>query len=761
MTPDTKFWIAEGKSRKSVKWRNKEVTWVTFVDKLRTPRRTPETMKQYKVMSKDEKDTLKEMPGAFVGARLSAPRRLVGNVHERTLITLDADYATAKDWDNFTCLYDELAVVAYPTHSSTPESPRMRWILPVSRPMSPEEYPAVARKVASWIGIETMDTSTYELNRLFYYPGVPDDAPYELKEQRGKPVDVDAVLAGYGSDEAWRHCYLWPTGKKETVALVQAQERLGDPREKNGIVGLFCRTYSILDVLEQFLPDVYEETATPGRYTYTAGTTSGGARVYGDYMYSSHGTDPAGGHSQNAFDLVRIHKFGQLDNDVSADTAPNNLPSYKAMLEWANGLPDVRERVVAERTAATDAAFEDMTGAGDDANTVMDSQNDEVDSENDEDDNSWVHQLTLRPKSSEIEPTINNIQLILTNDKRLKGRIANNDFTHRRCAREPLPWAKGRGGVRSWEDSDDAGLRWYLETAWGISNRGAIADALDYITKNITLHPVREYLSGLTWDGVKRVETVLIDYLGADDVPINREIAKRWMVAAVKRVFQPGCKFDTILVLVSPEQGIGKSQFADVLGGDWFQDGLPQIDSKDAKQALRGVWIVEVSEMAATKRAEDEAIKQFFAARSDRYRESYGRYEVVRDRQCVFIGSTNTREFITDNTGGRRFWPVDVHASKADVGPRMNALREVRDQLWAEAYALYRAGHTPTWFDEPEYLAELTAQQARHTQEDEWEGWVRAYLDKPLPDDWDTLSAEERAIGGLGIFLVRKTPWSM
>jgi predicted P-loop ATPase len=236
---------------------------------------------------------------------------------------------------------------------------------------------------------------------------------------------------------------------------------------------------------------------------------------------------------------------------------------------------------------------------------------------------------------------------------------------------------------------------------------------------------------------------MLVDYLGADDSPLNREIAKRWMSTACARVFRPGCKFDTVLVLVSPKQGIGKSQFADILAGEWFQDGLPAIGSKDAMQALRGVWIVEVNEMAATKKVDDDAIKQFFAARNDRYRESYGRYEADHPRQCVFIGSTNTREFIVDNTGGRRFWPVDVHATRADVGRRMDAMRAVRDQLWAEAMVLYQKG-TPSWFSEPAYLTELSEQQTQHTQEDEWQGWIEAFLDRPLPDEWDELSMDER-----------------
>ena len=762
MIPNTKFWIAEGRSRKSTRWRNTELSWAQFVNKLRTPRRTPETMKQYRVMGKDERDAIKEMPGAFVGAYLTGPRRLVTNVADRTLITLDAVYANPEDWSNFTALHDDLACVAYPTHSSTPDKPRLRWILPVSRPMSVDEYPAVARRVAQWIGIETMDVTTYELNRLFYFPGVSDDAPYELLEQNGDPVDVDAVLQAYGPYEAWRDCTQWPSGSRETEVLLRSKERLGDPREKDSMVGYFCRAYSIEDVLEQFLADTYEKIGDD-RYTYVGGSTAGGARVYGEFLYSSHATDPAQGHSQNAFDLVRIHKFGSLDKDADPDLTATKLPSYVAMCNWASELPDVRAQMAEAQVAKADAAFADMVGTtftdveptSEGSDTSYETTDADVTPAADED-VEWMKRLRLKPKTGEIEPTAQNARIIMENDKRLKGRIFDNLFDGRRGAEDPLPWTAGSRGIRAWTDSDDAGLRTYMEHVWTINNFRAVQDAATLVALTNQRHPVREYLDGLTWDGVKRVETMMTDYLLADDVPLNREIAKRWMAAAVTRIYEPGRKFDTILVLVSPMQGVGKSQFAAILAGQWFQNGLPPIETKDARQALRGAWIIEVDEMAATKKTEDNAIKAFFSTCNDRYRESYGRYEADHPRQSVFIGSTNDREFITDNTGGRRFWPVDIHATIKDVGVRLKVMETVRDQLWAEAVQLYRSG-TPIWFDaatESHFIAQLEATQKQHTQDDEWEGLVAAYLDKPIPDDWERLSAIERRQVIQGIDLI-------
>jgi predicted P-loop ATPase len=729
--------IATARKKTSKRWRTQEITWSAFLDRLREPLRTAETAREYRGMSKADRDAAKEAAGGFVAGALSSGQRKTEFVTERSMLTLDADRAKPGAWGRVSALV-EYRMCCYTTHSHTEAEPRLRWIIPTSRPMTPDEYPAVARTVATWLDIETMDPSTYEIARLMYWPSCSKDGPYEFHEQDGPVLNPDDVLALYGPGDAWKDTSLWPISRAEKEVRQTLIAKAGEPTQKPGIVGLFCRTWDIPSAIAEFLPDIYTETNLPGRYTYAAGSTAGGAVVYNDgaFLYSNHATDPAAGRSVNAFDLVRIHKYGQLDDEDERDTPVTKLKSYEAMSRWAAELPEVKEQMAAERQAEADTDFSDMLST----DPVEEAEGDDEP----EEDTSWTKKLTLRPKSSECEPTVNNVRLILANDKRLRGRVCYNAFTLRRCARDPLPWTPGREGLRSWEDSDDAGLRWYLEKVWGISNRGVIADAEELTARETSVHPVREYLSGLVWDGIPRAETLLIDYLGADNTPLNREIAKRWLLAAVSRVLRPGCKFDTILVLVSPEQGIGKSQLADILAGEWFQDGLPQIGSKDSMQALRGAWIVEVNEMAATKKVEDEAIKQFFAARNDRYRESYGRYEADHPRQCVFIGSTNTREFIVDNTGGRRFWPVDVHARAADVGPRMDALRCVRDQIWAEVMAMYKAGDTSLWFSEPQYLSELTERQTQHTQEDEWLGWVQSFLDRPLPDEWDALTPEDR-----------------
>jgi len=751
------MFLTEARKINSWKWKGRDLTWEAFVDLLgKKFSRTPETMVEYAAMSKADRDTIKALPGCFVGARLNSGRRLLQNVVSRTMLTLDGDYATTNDWANFTCLHDDLAVVCYPTHSSRPNKPRLRWVLPVSREMTPDESSAVARRVAEWIGIETMDPTTFDLNRAMYYPSVPHDAPYELKVQWGKPVDVDAVLASYGAGEAWKDASLWPTSDREQEIPKAADgKKPDDPTTKNGVLGLFCRTYDVETAIAEFLPDVYEETTTPGRYTYSAGSTSGGAIIYngGAFLYSNHATDPAGGRSVNAFDLVRIHKFGGLDDKAPDGTPVTKLPSYAAMCEWAMGLPDVRRQAAEERKVEADAAFGDLIAPDDD----VDRAGDDVAPEETETDDSWMTRLECLPKSTELRVTIQNVSLILLNDPALKGHIVFNEFSGRKCAVDPLPWSPKGKGLRNWTDRDEASLLKYLEIAHRLYNaKGAMQQALSDLENIARIHPVRDYLNGLEWDGTPRLDTMLVRFMHAEDTQLCRAISRHWMMAACARIFHPGIKFDPLLVLVTPTQGVGKSMFGQILachgenGRDWFKDGLSQIGTKDAMQELRGHWIVEVGEMAATKKADDDAIKQFFSCDTDTYRESYGRNVETFPRQCVFFGTTNNPEFIMDTTGGRRFWPVDVDADISDTKERMQALREERDQLWAEAMMLMRQSErkgtlaNDIWIKDSTLVGQLLDTQATHTQDDEWLGLVQAYLDRPLPENWDSLTAAER-----------------
>lgn len=723
--------ISTARHKTSKKWRTQDITWEQFVARLRSPVYTAETMREYKAMGKEDRDRAKEAAGGFVGGSLRSGQRKTENVVNRYLLTLDADHAKAGAWKQVTALLD-YRMACYSTHSHTEEKPRLRWIIPTDRAMTPDEYPAVARMVAKWLDIETMDPTTYEVARLMYWPTCARDGEYLFREQDGPILSVDYVLGLYGDGEAWRDTTLWPIGKTEQEIRIGAMQKAGDPTEKSGMVGLFCRTYDIESAIAEFLPDVYIPAENGGRYTYAQGSTAGGAVLYdnGKFLYSNHATDPCAGQSVNAFDLVRIHKFGQLDDESGEDTLVTKLPSYHAMCKWASELPDVKRQMVEERANEADFDFSDL----------INQLGDEEVSEGNED---WQSQLELNNKTGECEPSVNNALLILLNDPALKGKFGWDTFAEQPKLLGDVPWRQ-RGSVEAgpgrgtlWTDHDEAGVRWYLQLKWQFKSENDLRNALELAFRANAFHPVRDYLKSLEWDGTARLETVFVDHLGAEDGHFVRSVTRKWFCAAVNRVMRPGSKFDAAIILYG-DQNLGKSSFADVLSKGWFNDSKIDMDSKDGYASLHGNWIIELAELASTKRTDVETVKTFLSKREDTYRPAYGRRVATFPRQCVFFGTTNEAEYLKDRTGNRRFWPITV-TQKID----RDALEAEVDQIWAEAVVCWKKGEN-LWLDTPELEAELAEAIAPRLVQDEMEGMLLEYLDTPLPANWEELSPEAR-----------------
>jgi putative DNA primase/helicase len=294
----------------------------------------------------------------------------------------------------------------------------------------------------------------------------------------------------------------------------------------------------------------------------------------------------------------------------------------------------------------------------------------------------WQSQLQTS-KNGKILSNARNTLLILQHDEQLKGIFAYNLLTQKAELVGKPPW-KRLDATYSITDHDDSCLRNYLSVAYGIKSKDVIYDALNQIVSEKQYQPVREYLKSIKWDGKPRLDTFLIDLFGADDTELNRWQTRLAIVGAVKRAFQPGCKMDYVLTLKG-EQGVGKSSFIHALAvkDEWFSDSLDDMRGKDAKEQLQGIWICELGEMAAVSKGDQKRNKQFITSTHDQYRPAYGRRTINQPRQCIFIATTNDEEPLKDDTGGRRWWIVDVKDKWFEKGPL-----DV-DQIWAEAVNVY------------------------------------------------------------------------
>lgn len=707
--------IALGTGRKTRKWKNRTLQWSELLDRLSHFVVTNETVAQYKAMSWDRQAEIKDV-GAFVGGYCKDGNRT--DVTSRSVLCLDADYADTDLWPDMTMLYD-CAAAAYSTHKHTPEAPRIRLVIPLARDVSPDEYAAIGRRVADDLGIDKFDDTTYQAQRLMYWPSRSSDGEEVFRYQDGPMLDPDAILARY---DDWRDISAWPVSSRVADVVKKAAVKQKDPLSKPGLIGAFCRTYSIQEAIERFLPEVYLPCDVPGRYTYAGGSTAAGVVVYEDkFVYSHHATDPASGQLCNAWDAVRIHRFGDLDVNKDPDTAPTKLPSYKAMEALAMDDADVRTTAVNDRMGETAADFDDL--------------GDPVDPD------AWKAELELTAEGG-VRSTIGNIRLILENDPALKGCIAWDEMDMLQAVKRDLPWreASDRRG-RTWQNSDDANLRLYMERTYGIVGKEKILDGVETTAKAHSYHPIREYIQAATWDEVPRIDTLLIRYLGAEDTEYTRTVTRKTLVAAVARVFRPGVKFDYMLT-IRGRQGIGKSALISRLAGDWFSDSFSTVQGKEAYEQVRRAWIIEVGELAGLKKAEVESIKLFISKREDQYRPAYGRQVEVFPRQCIFIGTTNEIEFLRDATGGRRYWVVDTPNSASRVDFRGELTDEIVAQIWAEAYHYYKQGETLYLTDEIE--AEAARIQDSYAEKDDRVGMVQKYLERALPENWDGMDTYDR-----------------
>lgn len=706
--------IAVGLSAGSKYWKNTKMLWSELVAKLSEATKTTETYKQFIGASKAEQGKIKDV-GGFVGGFLNNGRRNKTDVLYRQLITLDIDFSHSDFWWDFTMLFSCAACI-HSTHKSTDSKPRHRLIIPIDREVSQEEYQAISRKIAGDMNIDLFDPSTFDVNRLMFWPSVSCDMNYYFDYQDGEFLSADYILSLYND---WHDTNEWPVVSAHIDSIQSQIKKQEDPEEKKGIIGVFCRTYTIQEAIATFLADEYEEIGD-NRYTYTKGSTAGGMITYDDkFAYSHHGTDPASGRLCNAFDLVRIHMFGHLD--TGKEKNESDKKSFKAMEEFAAKDTATKRKIAEEKFAEAKYEF---------------AENTEIDEEYD---NSWVEELEANTKG-EYNNSANNINLIIQNDQLLKNAFKLNIFDKKRYVVHSLPWRK-IDKIEPLRDVDYAGVRNYIECVYGIVSSQKVDDALSLEFEKKSFHPIVDYIKSLEWDGKERINTLLIDYFGAEDNEYTRAAIRKMLCAAVARVFEPGVKYDLVLILAG-EQGTYKSTFVKKLGMDWFSDTFTTMQGKEAFEQIQGAWIIEMAELSGLKKAEVETIKHFVAKRDDSFRPAYGRVVETYKRQCVFFGTTNSKDFLRDPTGNRRFMPIDVRQEYITKSVADDLTDDEINQIWAEAYQLYLNGEPLFLVGDEDAIAKI--EQHKHAEADERKGIIEEYLNKKYPDNWDNMDIYER-----------------
>lgn len=697
--------IAYGNNRQAKTWVNKTITFDELKERLKVTIRTPESAEEYAKFNKAKRDAVKDH-GGFVAGALKGGRRKVDTVELRSMVALDGDRIDKAFLENYEANAPYTSLL-YTTHSSTDDDPRVRLVYPLTRDVTPEEFVAVSRYLAQMLGIDYFDECSYLPNQLMYWPSTPSNGSFVFLDVEKEWLDPDEVLA---SHPEWTDPTRLPTSSRESRANTTASAKVQDPLDKEGAVGFFNRAFfPIGRAIEKYLSDVYEPTDNENRWHYIQSSSMAGVEIIegGKFVYSHHAKDPAYLKLCNAFDLVRIHKFG--DDDVKK--------SFNAMCELAMQDDEVKRIAMEEKLAQAEADFNASDG-------------------------DWMTRLKYQPRSGQLENSVYNLNLILNNDPDF-ANFAFNELANRIQITGPLPWERPEGNA-FWRDADTAQLKSIIDIRYlPFSSRNHDV-AFTKVADDRHFHPVRDYLDSLPeWDGIERVDDLFIRYLQADDTPYVRAVTRKTFAAAVARVYVPGIKFDCVPVL-DGDQGIGKSTIVkDLVTSEYYSEtlSLTDMDDKSGAEKLQGFWAVEIGELAGMKKADIEKVKAFLSTCDDKYRPSYGKVVESHPRQCIIIATVNgERGYLRDITGNRRFWIIKLHQKKQkktwDFTP------EYRAQFWAEAKEIWKSGEK--LYLEGDLLEAAEEAQQSAMEVDERLGMVEEYLNTRLPDDWADMDLFQR-----------------
>ncbi|AFE86284.1 P-loop containing nucleoside triphosphate hydrolase [Bacillus phage PBC1] len=732
--------ISLGSGRRSKTWKQQYLSWDELVAKLSVWEEKRVTVEEYKKLkaSRKQKDItfvadLKDTK-AFVGGAIKGDRRTKETVESRSILTLDAD--NIDNQEEFMAKVDEVLgdnhYLIHSTLSHTPDNVRLRLLVPLSEEIDAEKHEAVARKIADNIGLEYFDRTTFDVNRLVYFPSKLMDATTVWHESPYgyEPLDVDSVLGEYFD---WTNMGEWArhAGEEERNALHRKKD---NPLDKPGTIGLFNRTYSITEAIATFLSDKYEETDDgTGRYTYVGGSTAGGLVIYDNdtFCHSHHSTDPISGQMVNAYDLVRIHKYGNLDYGMGEAGKMGKMPSDIQMKKMMDKDINCKKQDILEQRASMMSDFSGEDFDIEDKPVIVEDWEAELDRENGE------YTLTAR-----------NLRLVLTKGP-MDGVLAYNEVALRPVMRKAPAWAdvdniesdrerfEGKTEV-NWTDNDMFRMQDWLFDKYQFRNKDAITSTLMTVCLERAYNPLKDYIRSLEWDGSPRAETLFIDWLAAEDNEYTRQVTRKSLLGAMWRVFKPGTKYDYMPVLVGP-QGNGKSSLLKKLAitDDWFNDNVKELKGKEAQEQLQAGWIFEMGELDIMGKSSIEELKHFITQTTDKFRQSYGKLVEPYPRKAVFFGTTNRTDFLIDKTGNRRFLPIttgkmpkgQAHWNKLTG----DAEKHYFGQLWAEVYQWYKQGEGV--FLDDDMTEEAMKMQKAHTYVDDFEELLLEWLDEPEEAD--------------------------
>lgn len=698
MTPDTTFAIFTAPKRDSRHWSRGTVTWGEIVSWMDSPGDQKESG-NYLLGTLEKTTTMHDR---------ARPDELCTNYHRRkqavvsrSAITLDVDHP-ADGFAEGVELAFPYAVIIHTTYSSTPSEPRYRLIIPVDRELRPDEYITASNAIMQMLG-DGFDRSSQEPERYMFRPAAQKAGWFQHWVVDGDPAPVEWLLESFEED-------------LRAKPMPSAGRNKRDPFEIEGTIGAFNKAYEDLDLLIETYELPYEKV-DEDRYHLVGATSQAGmgpVRDTAGLFYSHHANDPAFGKTCSAFDLVRLHHYGHLDDDVDPSTPVNKMPSQLAMLEEAV----VDHRVVAQLVGLDFAAEMDELAETDDGEGAA------VD---------WRSRLRLAPRTGAMLDVIKNWDLILQHDPALET-IYYNQMSLSPEARW-LPWRDNLDDQPEIQEYDRLEFQDYVERSYGVRPpRGRTDALLDIKAGRNPLNPVKDYLLGLEWDGNPRLETCLP---GVKVTDFTRRVARMSMMAAVARMMDPGCKWDHTLVLYGDE-GLGKSWWINRMAKG-HSSSLGRIDSKDTLLIMQRSWIMVADEGHSLKKADSDAMKEFLTETKDVFRMPYAKETLPHPRRCVIWSTTNDETFLRRQRGNRRFLIVEC-SEKVDFD---KFTTEYIDQVWAEAVALYKSGEQELWLDD-DASVEAAIERERFVEEDSLAGIIQEFLDQLVPMDWWSKSPEQR-----------------